>query len=398
MRTVPLRRWVVAGSVALVPFALIAAGGHAGTHAARSLLVPGLGLAEARPVLGVLCFAAAVAATVAWLRWGTDWALVVVVAGAMAASAAWGSGDHGDDIAVRVAAHEFPMVIAIAGAIGWVRVTLGGVPGFGWLRGRRTREDAVTTLADLPPVDRCRAVAVLGLAGAIDDDARAAITAPDVGRRARRIGLAARGRRTADPFAVDHAPARAARALAGVMSADELERFTHDARRTAAGVPASEPTWVRPLDATLAAAALSAASDGEAPSRWARMLDGPLAIRRGHRPAWWWSPLGLAAGRSLDWEHAATTAIARAHGWIGDDDWSVLRRRVLGAAARGVARRDDERLIAAGRAWLALVDDPDAARIVARPTVRHDPLAVALDRYATHLAARTTVFAGGTTR
>jgi hypothetical protein len=184
---------------------------------------------------------------------------------------------------------------------------------------------------------------------------------------------------------VDHAHARAARSLTGASDASADERFAADARRTRAGVPASEPGWVRLLDGTLAAAALEESGAADAATQWAAMLDGPFAARRGNRPAWWWTPLGIAGGRALEWEHAAATALAHGRGWIGADDWSLLRRPVLGAAARGAARRDDERLIAAGRVWLALVDDPAAERIVARPTVRHDPLARALDTYARHL-------------
>lgn len=390
------RRWLLAVAVAALPLALWLLGGHAGVHAARSMLVPGAGLAEAQPLLAAGFVALAVAATVAWLRWGTDWLLVLVVVAAMVASAAWGSSEHGTEVAQR-AAHEFPLVIVIAGALGWARATLGGVPGFGWLAGRRVPDEHSTSLADLAPVDRCRAVAVAALAGAATDEHRSAVTAPDVARRSARIGLAARLRRGGDPFRVDHAPARAALALTDRLASDVAARFLADARRNPLGVPASEPTWVRTLDGTLAALALEHLGDEVAPRRWAAALDGPLAVRRGHRPSWWWTPLGVAAGRCLDWEHAAATALAHERGWIDGDDWTHLRRRVLGAAARGSSRRDDERLIAAGRIWLALVDDPAAERVVARPTVRHDPLAVALDAHARHLrASRAPLPVGGT--
>lgn len=390
------RRWALALVVAAVPAALWALGGHAGVHAARSMLVPGAGLAESEPVLAALFVTLAVAATVAWLRWGTDWVLVTVVVAAMVASAAWGSTDHATELTDQ-AAHEFPLVILIAGALGWARATLGGVPGFGWLAGRRLRDDEVTSLADLPPVERCQAVAIAALAGDVGEEHRAAVAAPDVARRAARVGFAARLRRSGDPFRTDHAAARAALALTDQLDADAAARFVADARRSPVGVPASEPTWIRPLDATLAALALAQLGDDDASRRWAAALQGPLAERRGHRPAWWWTPLGVAAGRCLDWEHAATTALAHEQGWIDDADWVHLRRRVLGAAARGSSRRDDERLIAAGRVWLALVDDAPAERIVGRPTVRHDPLAVALDDHARHLrAVRAPLFVGGT--
>lgn len=395
------RRWLLAGAVALVPLVLTLGFGHRGVHAARSMLVPGAGLWEVSPVLAGLFLVTAVAATVAWLRWGVDWAVLAVVATAMAASAAWGTVDHaGTGVAAPVpvarAAHEFPVVVLIIGALGWARAVLGRVPGFGRLRGRRTRDGHEQALDDLAPVDRCRAAALLSLAGVADDTTRAAVTAPDVVRRAGRVGLAARARRGGDAFRVDHAHARAARSLTGAETPGDDERFAADARRTPAGVPACEPGWVRLLDGTLAAAALEERGVIDAAARWAAMLDGPFAVRRGHRPAWWWTPLGVAGGRSLEWEHAAATAVAHARGWIDAEDWPVLRRRVLGAAARGSGRRDDERLIAAGRMWLALVDDPAAERIVARPTVRHDPLARALDTHARRLRdERTALTSGG---
>ncbi len=63
-----------------------------------------------------------------------------------------------------------------------------------------------------------------------------------------------------------------------------------------------------------------------------------------------------------------------------------MRARALGASARGTEHPHDERLIAAARIWLVFVDDPRATPLLARPTVRHDPLAVALDRLAARLA------------
>ena len=95
----------------------------------------------------------------------------------------------------------------------------------------------------------------------------------------------------------------------------------------------------------------------------------------------------MSAGTALDWEHAAATALARSAGWVGDEDWTALRARVLGAAARGAAAPRDDRLIAAGRLWLACVDDDQAVRILARPTVGRDPLAGALDAVARRVRA-----------
>jgi hypothetical protein len=389
------RRWLIAAAVAAVPLVLILGFGHRGVHAARSMLIPGAGLLEARPALAVGFVVLTVVATVAWLRWGVDWAVVAVVVVAMGVSAAFATTDHHEEAQVVRAAHEFPLVVLVAGLVGWIRTVLGRVPGFAWIAGRRAATGEERRLLDLHPTDRCRAVAVLALAGSIDDEARRGVGEPDVARRARLVGLAARFRRDGDPFRVDHAPARAALVLTGGLDAAAERRFADDAVRTRAGVPGSEPTWVRTLDGTLAAAALEQIGQAATAERWGAMLQGPLALRRGHRPAWWWTPLGIAAGRCLDWEHAAATSIAHSRGWIGAEDWPALRRRVLGAAARGSGRRDDERLIAAGRVWLALVDDAAAERIVERPTIGHDPLAVALDGLAQQLRAARTCFLAG---
>lgn len=380
--------FLVAGT--LVPVVLLVGFGHRGQHAVRSMLVPGAGLLEARPLLAGLFLASIIPATIAWLRWGMDWVLVALVITAMAASAAWGTTTHEAATAtVRplLAAHEFPIVVLVVGFLGWVRSVIGRVPGMRWVGGRhRTSDAAAIGLGDLPVPARCRAVALQTLAGTAGAAGSAALTAPDVERRARRVGVLARARHGGDPFRVDHAPTRAALALTGRLDADGTRRFLGDAAASRVGLPASEPTWVRTLDATLAAVALTELGDDAAAGRCRALLDGPLRARRGHRPGAYWTPFGVPVGRCLDWEHATATAIACSRGWIDGTDWPLLRKRVLGAAARGSGRRDDERLIAAGRMWLALVDDPAAAAIVARPTVRHDPIAVALDQYAKRLA------------
>ncbi|WP_179469742.1 hypothetical protein [Mycolicibacterium vinylchloridicum] len=225
------------------------------------------------------------------------------------------------------------------------------------------------------------------MARAVDDATLDVLGSPEVRRRARRVGAVARWRFTGDPLRADHAHTRAAMMMCGLLDATGIEQLTADARRCRVGVPCSEPTWVRPLDATLVAVALEDAQDSAAAQRWRLALAGPFAIRRGHRPAWWWSPLGLSAGKCRDWEHALVTAIAHSRGWTDQQDWPALRQRVLGAAARGSERSDDERLVAAGRVWLNFVDDPAAAAVLYRPTVEHDPLAAAIDRLAEHLRA-----------
>ena len=376
-RSVPRRRVIAVVVSIVVPVVLVYGLGHRGVHAARNLLFPGAGLIDEHAVLAVFIGVLAVVATVLWLRWGADWLVAAVLVVSMAVSFALASASDHTQLAVRTSAHEFPLVMLVVAALSWARSVAGRVPGMRRLAARRKRVGAS---------DLSRAAAVLALAG---DEGGAALVAcdPAISQRARRVGLVARARRGGDPFRLDHAHARAALALAGALDAAGVARFVEDARRAPAGVPASEPGWVRPLDGTLAALALARLGSRDAGARWAEMLRGPLAMRRGHRPAAWWTPVALRTGSALDWEHAAFTALAHGAGWIGADDWATLRPRVLGASARGAGVAHDERLIAAGRLWLAFVDDEQAARIVARPTVGRDPLAAALDALACRVRA-----------
>lgn len=394
----PLRvRRVVTAAVSLTITALLAfALGDPGAHMAQNLVIPGAGLLEVSRVLAVVVLVATTAAIVVWVTWGVDWLPAsIVIASTVAAGLL--TGDHAADVADATggmvgvaAAHEFPLVVLVVGGIMWLRTTVGRLPGVRRLAAKRSRGIAAAPGLDgigaLPPLDRSRAAAIAALAGPVPPAVTDAAASDAVVGRARHIGRWARGRR-GDPFAIDHASARAALALTGQLDGAALARFARDADAAAAGVPATEPTWVRPLDATLAAIALHRAGHEPAGRRWAAMLAGPFALQRGHRPAAWWTPLGIRLGSAPVWEHAATTALARTHGWCGDDDWHVLRPRLLGAAARGTSVAADERAIAAARLWLVHVDDEQAARILARPTVHRDPLAVALDKYATALAA-----------
>jgi hypothetical protein len=279
-----------------------------------------------------------------------------------------------------MAAHEFPLVLLAAGLISWLRGVAGRVPGWSHLARRRARtSDGLASIDRLSAVDRSRTAAVLALAG--DESVAADIaTDPIIETRARRVGAWARGRRSGSSFRVDHAHARAAVVLAG----GDDTAFAADAGRTALGVPCSEPTWIRPVDAALAAVALHRM--GASTEQWQEALSAEFGLRRGHRPAWYWTPLGWSAGSAPGWEHALMSALARAMGWVGDDDWAGLRARALGASARGTEHPHDERLIAAARLWLVYVDDRRAAPLLARPTICHDPLAVAIDRLATRLA------------
>ncbi|MEN9643983.1 MAG: hypothetical protein RL238_652 [Actinomycetota bacterium] len=377
------RRVMVLCASLAVPVALVLGLGHRGVHMVRSMVVPGAGLVGSNNVAAAACLLAAISATVAWVKWGLDWLLAGVVAVAVVASGLVTDAPHATAAAMSrpvMAAHEFPLVLLAAGLVSWARGVVGRVPGLSHLARRRARtSDGLASVDRLRPADRSRTAAVLALAG--QPGPAAAIAAdPEVARRARRVGAWARGRRGGDAFRVDHAHARAAFALAGTPD----PMLLHDAARTALGVPCSEPTWVRPVDGALAAIAVHHA--GGDTGAWQRALGAELSLRRGHRPAWYWTPLGWPAGSAPAWEHATATALARAMGWVGDDDWAALRTRALGASARGVEHPHDERLIAAARVWLVYVDDPRTASLLARPTVRHDPLAVALDLLARRLA------------
>lgn len=387
------RRVVVLGATLAVPVALVWGLGHRGAHMARSLVLPGAGLVGERTGVAVVCFVAAVLATIAWVRWGLDWLLAAVVAGSVLASGLLTGGDEhaivaavavaADTVRPVLAAHEFPLVVLVVGLISWVRMSLGRIPGLAWLGRRRNRTmHGLIDIGRLDVVERSRTAAVLALTGdpAHTDLARRTATDPAVVERARRVGLAARWRLGGDPLRVDHAAARAALALTGALDDAALAQFVADAHRAPLGVPCSEPTWVRPLDGVLAAIAVHRA--GGSTERFRAALDTELGLRRGHRPLWWWTPLGIGAGAMPAWEHATCSALARWMGWIDDRDWDALRQRALGASARGTGHPHDERLVAAARIWMVLVDDEPTRRLLERPTIAHDPLAVALSHLA----------------
>lgn len=391
----------------VVEVALVLAGGHRGQHMARDLIVPGAGVIDEYTPLGIGLVIAAVAATVLWLRWGADWLVAAVVCVALACSALL-TGTHdapataaGEWVARR-GAHEFPLVVLVAAMVSWLRSVLVRVPGVARLRTarRRTATDGspADALLGLSSVDRCRATVLMSLASAegvgdVDpEDLRRAAGADDVARRARRIGLLARGRSGADPFHRDHSHARAARLACGLDGAAAASSLAADAARSPMGLPCAEPGWVRPLDATLAALVLHARGDDTSLHSLRAALEGPWQRRGRRRPAWTWTPAMVSAGTALPWEHATTTALARAAGALAHtDDLELLRRRMLGAAARHTGHPDDERLVAAARLWLTQADDPELRRVVERRSPGTDPMAAAITAVAAALAARPTL-------
>ncbi len=363
--------------------------GHTGMHMLQNILVPGLGLHERSLTLAIAVFVLVMFGIVAWVRWGVDWLpLTVLVLSTLAAGVPVQSSHHHAviDLAMpQVAAHEFPIVVAVVAAIVWLQASLKSIPIVRRLVAMRI-DQAPQILSQLP-AQACSQGAVLScLAGVDRDEALRAARSDQVSKRARLISQVARFRFGDNIFAVDHGLARAGLAMTNGLAANEQAVFIADGSRAPGGVPCSEPGWIRLLDGTLTAVALEEAGDKEAGARWQQMLAGPLQLKRGHRPAMWWTGLGIRFGNTQLWEHALAMAIAYQRGWCGLEDWAHLRPQLLGAAARGVEIVDDERAIAAGQLWLNWLDDSQATRILNRPTIHRDPLARVIEAYGKTLA------------
>jgi len=375
-----------------VPLSLVLWGGHWGVHVARNLLFPGAGLVDHYWWLALLFAVAAIAATLLWLAWGTGWLVLLIVVASAVLSGVLADAGHGSAAPLRVGetspsamAHEFPLVVIVVAALVWLRSALGRVPLLRRVAARRgARRGADGTLSRLDDVDRARAISLLALGGA---DQGVSVSDGEWGgirRRAHRVSLVARAR-LGDPLRRDHAYARAAGLVLGRLGPDAARHLDEEALRSPLGAVCSEPSWIRPLDATIAALVLDRLGRVEPGRRWGAALNSGFSLRRGHRPAWWWTPLGIGAGSAPAWEHAAFSALARAAGWLDNEDWPALRRRAMGAAARGAVHPHDERLVAAARIWLVFVVDEEARRIINRPGIRRDALACALDGLAQRL-------------
>ena len=388
------RVWRVAALAlwsALVGIEVVALGvGHVGNNvlgASRNAIFPGLGFIEWSRWIALLAAAIAAVALAAWFTWGADW--LVVVVWATAALVAWrvvppshhhstASGALGVP-AVR-ASHEFGAVMALVAALRWVRGWTIGRPAMSKLLGRGRHASAERYSV----IDRSRAAAVIAIAR------RASIEisveppgdetlAVDIIGRARRVGRIARLRWRGDPLRDDHAAGRAALAARGQLDDAELAAFVADADRSWCGVPASEPTWVRPLDALLAAAALFDAGAPRSARRWQIVAGDRFALRHGRRPAWVHTPSAITGGTAPGWEHATFAALSGAFGWLDiADDWAALRARCLGVAARRPRSPLQARVVAAGRVLAAIADDTAAMVILCRPSLGADALAAAL--------------------
>jgi len=373
-----LRTRRIVGTGLLLAIAVGAAfGGHRGTHAVQNLVVPGVGLLEVSWWLAAATFVLLVGGLVLWLRWGAEWIPLTVIVLSTVGAALLSNAGHGTPTTMA-ATHEFPVVALVVSALTWLASAWRSLP---WIGSFRKRPVAPRHAADLPPPERCQLVVLRSLtADRHEEDVRAdaALIDDRVVRRARRIDVVARGRLLTPPLTVDHGPARAALLGLGRLDSSARRRLLAESAGAPGGVPASEPGWVRLLDGSLVAVALWQAGDRDGLTRWKTMLDGPLALRRGHRPQAWWTPFGLRVGTAPAWEHATATAIVRAAGGCDDDDWAYLRQRVFASAARGTTTAVNERTVAAGRLWAELTDDEQARRILARPTVGVDPLARAV--------------------
>jgi hypothetical protein len=370
--------------------------------ASRNIVLPGAGLIEWSWPVAVVFACLAVVALTLFFVWGADWVVGAVWAAALVATVMLVSAAHshapthvvfpvGDAPQVVRASHTVGAILVVMVLVNWLRVAFAHVPGVSWLGRRlsRGRRGGLAGIGQLRSVERARASAIAALAraaGAEVPESDAIVQALSDGRvlrRARNVGAFARLRVAGDPLRTDNAHARAALLLWGKLTPHAVRDFQQECATRLAGVPCSEPAWVRPLDATLAAVALQSCGEREAAPEWVRTFQTEFRLgQRGHRPAWLYTPVFMAAGTASDWEHAAASGICRAFGWIGADDWTALRKRTLAAAARGSAVPQDARLIAAGRMWAAMEQDARAQEILQRATIRGDALAVALERLA----------------
>jgi hypothetical protein len=365
--------------------------------AVGNLILPGLGFFHQNLALAIGMMLLAGLAIIAWLRWGVDWLVIVVWTTAIIWAFEVVHPDRAPSQPAGLllrplhASHEFFIVMLVVAFLNRVRNAVTSLPGL--RRRRRRRPPPLEALGSenlrrLHPVDRARVAGVMAVVERLGQPVpeRSLVVAtledPSMRRRARTLGVIARARLHGDPLQRDNAGVRAALVLWGGSSVSQRDDLKVDARRSWCGVPATEPGWVRPLDATIAAVALAELGEQECVERWIATYETLLAMRGAHRPGSLYCPLAVPGPTGSPWEHAAASALARVLGWIGDDDWAGLRRPALGAAARRGESPQDERLVAAGRIWAQILGDEQALKILHRPRVGRDALAVALDRVA----------------
>jgi hypothetical protein len=365
----------------------------------RSVLFPGVGLLDVSTALGLAFMALAIGALVAWARWGAEW-LVLAVWLASLGTTAWlvqpsAAAQAAPAVPIMRSSHEFAAVLLLVAALSRLRSRLSRLPGVRWLRQARAMppRTGLESMRGLPAGERAQVAGVLAIAAWFSPplyDGAAVLSAArvdDLRTRARRVALVARLRWRGDVLRRDAAPLRAALQLWGALTPTETQDLRDDALRSWAGVPATEPGWVRLLDGALAAAALAELGETVCVRRWTATWDTLLSLRSGRRPGSLYVPLAVPGSAAPPWEQATASAIGHLLGWCDGADWPALRRVSLGVAARGPAGREDERLIAAARIWATSVGDEQARRILARPTLGRDPMAAALDAVASAVGA-----------
>ena len=410
----------------------------------RSIVLPGLPFLEWHLAIGLLTVGITLASIGAWLRWGVDWlpALVMIAAVAIAAFVmplhhTHPGGphshskyehdlerEHGHDLghehdrdsrldhehggvhesalplALRsssseadtarwiAASHEFTVVLVVFAFLARLRLLFDRLPGAAWMRS--WFPEALV----FPAVTVARAAALALLAGITQGSPIDALRQPELMARATRVNRWARMRFHGDPLRAAHAPLRAALALAGMLDDAQVKDLRSESRASLAGVPVSEPTWVRPLDGMLAACALAALGETVCVERWRDTFSTRFALRHGRRPAALHLPSMLCIGAAPTWEHAAATAIAYRMGWVGVDDWAPLRPRCLGRAASGARDPDTLRLIAAGKLWAQILNDTEALQIFGRRTLADDRTAAMLEALAERVGKERRPMAG----
>jgi len=362
-------------------------GGERTLAIVRTVVLPGLPFLEWHLPLGLVTIAAALAAVGAWLRWGTDWLPLLVVTVCLGLAAFVMPLHHAHDSPAHVvqASHEFTVVLIVFAFVAQLRLLIARLPG-----GDRLRRHLAEGLF-FPAADTARAAAIDLLRDPASTAARLSLHDERLYKRAARISAWARFRfKTADLHGA-HAPLRAALSLCDALGAGREAALRTESRLRLAGVPDSEPTWVRLLDGTLAALALDHLGESECVNRWRATFDVRFALRHGRRPAALHAPTMLSLGTARVWEHAAATALAHRAGWIDAADWPHLRPRCLGAAAGSRSDPDTLRLVAAGRLWANLTEDEEAATILARRTLGDEPVALALEGLSQSRAATTRI-------
>ena len=405
----------------------------------RSIVLPGLPFLEWHLAIGLLTVGITLASIGAWLRWGVDWlpALVMIAAVAIAAFvmplhhthpgdphshnkyehdsehehehehdlgheheldrdskldrdakldhehgvvhesalplALRSSSSDADTVRWIAASHEFTVVLVVFAFLARLRLLFDRLPGAAWMRS--WFPEALV----FPAVTVARAAALALLAGITQGSAIDALRQPELMARATRVNRWARMRFQGDPLRAAHAPLRAALSLAGMLDDAQIKDLRSESRASLAGVPVSEPTWVRPLDGMLAACALAALGETVCVERWRDTFSTRFALRHGRRPAALHLPSMLCIGAAPTWEHAAAAAIGYHMGWVSVDDWAPLRPRCLGKAASGARDPETLRLIAAGKLWAQILNDTEALQILGRRTVGDDTIAAMLE-------------------